>query len=412
MPSAAMAQKKDDKKAAESGPKISLSKGFTPGAQELQKLIGASDFAGAKTKIAEVEALATKPDDQYFLGNIYLNTGLGLKDVALQQKGLETMLASGITPAADVAKFQYFVGQFALNAKDYAKARDMLGKAAAANYGGANTEVYLAESFFTEAYTQVNGSQFNPAGKALVQQGLPHLRKAIDLQAASGTPVDKSWYSRGLKMSILAADPSQSDWAKLTLPQVGDAENWRIVLRSLQDANASMTRDESLDLMRLMAASKSLQNAYSYNEYAESAWKAGLPGEVKSVIETGRASKQIDQTALADLYRLASESVGKDRASLPASEKSAAAAATGKPALSTGNAFLSYGDYSKAAELFRLALQKGGVDADEANTRLGIALARSGDKAGATEAFAKVSSTGVRKKIADLWTVWLSAPTA
>lgn len=160
-----------------------------------------------------------------------------------------------------------------------------------------------------------------------------------------------------------------------------------------------------------MASSKSLQNAYSYNEYAEAAWRVGLPGEVKSVIEGGRSRGEIDKTALDDLYKLATAAVPKDQASLPASEKAATAAATGKPAAGTGNAFMSYGDYAKAATLYRLALQKGGVDADEVNTRLGIALAKSGDKAGALEAFGKVNGP-LRRKIADLWTAWVNAPTA
>ncbi|HZV18341.1 MAG TPA: hypothetical protein VFF84_06600 [Sphingobium sp.] len=411
MPSAATAAKKE--KAAEAGAvKLAPSKQFVPGAQEIQKLLAASDFAGAKAKLPEAEAKATKPDDHYFLGNFILNIGIGLKDEALQRSGLEKMLSSGVTPATEVGKFELVAGQLALNAKDYAGARDHLAKAAAVNYGGANTEIYLAESYFGEATANVSGSQLTPAGKALVQQGLPHLRKAIEAEQASGKTPDASWYSRGLKMAALTGGASQAEWYKLALPHVGTSENWRIALRSIQDANHNMTRDETLDLLRLMASSKSLGNAYSYNEYAESAWKAGLPGEVKSVIESGRSSGEISQSELSELYRLASDAIAKDKASLPSSEKSASAAATGRPAASTANAFLSYGDYAKAIELYRLALQKGGVDANEVNTRLGIALARSGNKAGALEAFGKVNSTGVRKEIADMWVLWLNSQAA
>lgn len=406
--SPALAAKKEEPK----GIKLSPSKEFTPGAQAVQALLAKSDFAGAKAKLAEIEATATKPDDKYYLGNFYLNVGQGLKDEVLMRKGVDTMLASGMTPPADTAKFQYFAGQFALNAKEYPAAREHLAAAAAGNYGGPTTEVYIAESFFGEAYANIAGNQFNATGKSLVQQGLPHLRKAIQQQEATGTKADASWYTRGMKMAILSDDPSEIEWAKLALPVVGTAENWRMVLRSVQDRNSSMTRDEDLDLLRLMYSSKSLQNAYSYSEYADAAFKAGLPGEVKSVIDFGRSRKELDGTALADLYKLAAAGIDKDKATLPASEKSAAAAATGKPAASTGNAYLGYGDYAKAAELYRLALTKGGVDANEVNTRLGIALARGGDKAGALDAFGKVTGTGVRKKIADLWTIWVNAPTA
>jgi hypothetical protein len=411
MPSAAMEQKKAKVEEAQAI-KLSPSKEFLPGAQEIQKLLAANDFDGAKAKLPEVEAKASKPDDQYFVGNFYLNVGIGLKDELLQRTGIEKMLASGAVPAADIGKLELAAGQLALNAKDWAGARDHLNKAVAVNYGGSAVEVYLAESYFGEATGNIQNDQFTPAGKALAQQGLPHLRKAIEAEQAASGSADPSWYSRGLRMAALAGDASQIEWFKLVLAHDGTAENWRIALRSLQDANHEMTRDEGLDLFRLMASTKSLSNDYSYNEYAEAAWKAGLPGEVKTLIDNGRAAGELNASSLSDLYRLASESVTKDMYSLPSSETSAAAAATGPPAASTANAFLSYGEYAKAIALYRLALQKGGVDANEVNTRLGIALIRSGDKAGALDAFGKVNGAGVRKNIAELWTVWVNNPTA
>jgi hypothetical protein len=413
VPSSAMAQKKKDEKAEQNAaPKLSLSKGFMPGAQALQKLTAASDFAGAKAKAEEIAPTATKPDDTYFLGQLTLNIGLGLKDEALQRKGLEQILASGMAPAADVGKFHYYVGQFALKSNDYAGARTHLDAAAKAGFGGSGTTAQLANTYFAEARAHIANNQYTPAGKQLIQQGLPYLKQAIDTEQATGKAADPSWYNLGFRMAMNSSDPGAGTWTKLALAHAGTAENWRLALRMLQDNNSTMTRDENIDLLRLMQSSKSLQNAYSYNEYAEAAWRLGLPGEVKSVIDTGRASGDIDKAALGDLYQLANGSIAKDKASLPASEKAAAAAATGKPAASAANAFLSYGEYAKAAELYRLALTKGGVDANEVNTRLGIALARSGDKAGAAEAFGKVQGTGVRKQIADLWSVWVSAPVA
>jgi len=414
VPSAATAQrsKKEEKAAAEAGgaPKLNLSKPINAAAVDLQKLMAANDFAAAKTKLDEALPQATKPDDTYYLGQITLNIGLGLKDEALQRKGLETMLASGITPAADVGKFHYYVGQFALKSNDYPAARSNLDAAGKAGFGGPSTFAVLANTYFSEARQHIANNQYTPAGKQLIQQGLPYLRQAIDAQTATGTAADPSWYNLGFRMAMNSGDPSAPAWTKQALGYAGTAENWRLALRLLQDNNSTMSRDENIDLMRLMQSSKSLQNAYSYNEYAEAAWRLGLPGEVKSVIDAGRANGEIDKTALGDLYQLANGAIAKDKASLPASEKSAAAAATGKPAASTANAFLGYGDNAKAAELYKLALQKGGVDANEVNTRLGIALARTGDKAGALEAFGKVQGAGVRKQIADLWTIWVNAP--
>jgi hypothetical protein len=107
-----------------------------------------------------------------------------------------------------------------------------------------------------------------------------------------------------------------------------------------------------------------------------------------------------------DTYTLASGRIAADRASLAAAEKAALAGAAAKGAMSTGDAYLGYGDYAKAAAMYRAALTKSGADTSLANLRLGIALGRSGDKAGATAALNAV--TGPRAGIAKLWLAWLA----
>ena len=62
-------------------------------------------------------------------------------------------------------------------------------------------------------------------------------------------------------------------------------------------------------------------------------------------------------------------------------------------------------DYAKAAELYRQSIGKPGVDSNVANMHLGIALARSGDKAGATAAFNAVS--GNLSPIAKYWLIYV-----
>ena len=125
------------------------------------------------------------------------------------------------------------------------------------------------------------------------------------------------------------------------------------------------------------------------------------------MLDEGFASNSIKKTAPAfsGLYPAVSGKVAADKASLPGAEKSALAAAAARPAMVTGDAYLGYGEYAKAAALYRAALTKSGADKDLINLRLGIALARSGDKAGATAAFNAVS--GSRAAVAKLWLAWL-----
>jgi hypothetical protein len=134
------------------------------------------------------------------------------------------------------------------------------------------------------------------------------------------------------------------------------------------------------------------------------------PGEAQAVLNAGVASGQVNASGknATEIKGIVAQKVPADKASLPAGEKSARAAATGKFALNTADAYLGYGEWAKAADLYKVALQKGGVDANVVNVRLGMALAKSGDAAGAKAAFAQV--TGPRKSLADLWTVYVDHP--
>ena len=69
-----------------------------------------------------------------------------------------------------------------------------------------------------------------------------------------------------------------------------------------------------------------------------------------------------------------------------------------------GDRYYGAGNYEKAADLYREAAAKG-ADANLANLRLGEALARAGDKAGATAALSKVG--GSLADVAKFWLVYV-----
>lgn len=396
----------------EEAPALKPSPNFVKAYQEADKALKANDAAAAQAKVAEAEAAASNEDDKYLLGSLKLNLGIVAKDQKIQRSGLEQILASGKASPTDTARFSFFVGQFALQDKDYDGAIQRLTTATTGGYPGPDAELMLAEAYFgkSTAGGNVVNNQLTPAGKQIANDGLTHLKAAVEKQKAAGQPVDPSWTARGFRMASLTGSPDAAYWSASALKGGGpDAgENWRIALRSFQDNHKQMTPAENLDVLRLMAATGALTDAYSYQEYADGAQKSGLFGEAKSVIDQGRSAGRLQPTQLQDVYQIASGGIAADRASLPASEASAAKAANGKIAVSTANAYLGYGDYAKAVTLYRLGLEKGGVNADEVNTRLGIALAKSGDTAGAKAAFGAVT-TGVRKEIAGLWNTYLDS---
>jgi predicted Zn-dependent protease len=94
------------------------------------------------------------------------------------------------------------------------------------------------------------------------------------------------------------------------------------------------------------------------------------------------------------------------RAALPDLAKEALAGPAAKLAVKTADAYYGYGDYAQAAELYRAALTKTGADVNLINLHLGMALARAGDKAGATAALNAV--TGPRAELAKYWLVYLA----
>ena len=75
--------------------------------------------------------------------------------------------------------------------------------------------------------------------------------------------------------------------------------------------------------------------------------------------------------------------------------------------LRIGDRFYGLGEYAKAVELYRQAMGKPGVDNNIANLHIGMALAASGDKAGATQAFNAV--TGPRAGAAKYWLMFLQS---
>lgn len=397
----AMAAKKDQ------APKQNFSKGFMAPAAELQKAIQAKDFEAAKAKLAAAEAGASTPDDKYTLNLLRLQLGLGLNDATMQRAGVEGMLASGAAPASELGKYHFYAGDFAIKAGDADAGIAHLQKAVEAGYPGSTPHVLLAEAYFKKAVATSKGNQMTPEGKAAVQAGLPHLKMGADIEKQATGKVPAGWYERGFQIAYVAGLPEAATWAQFTVDTDPSPTNWRNLLRGYQDSHKTLTKSENLDLMRLMRKTGALESEYDYSEYAEAAVSSGLPGEAKSVIDDGRSRGKVGASRLSEVYQIASTRISADKASLPAGEKDAAKAASGKIAASTADAYLGYGDYAKAATLYQMALQKGSVDANEINTRLGIALANSGDLAGAKAAFEKVGA-GSRQNIAKFWLLWIS----
>lgn len=410
----ALAAKKDEKADAKSAEnKVTLSQGYIKAINAVPQLIKDNKFAEAKPLLDAAGAAVTNADDDYHYGLMLLQYSNGTKDKAVQKAALERLVKNDHTPMKDRGYFEQVLGQtYLIDDQNFAGAQQMLQ--AAIDHGASNAATYyqLAESKFATAVNNSGGSSINDANKPLAMQGLADLEKATTLTMPDGSPVPVAFFDRGFKIARIASPATALSWGQRLLKVAPSKANWKAVLFTLYDAHRDIARPEALDLFRLMMASGAFSDANEYNAYAEVAWKLGLPGEVKALYDEGKARGIVKNAEQIDLYKLAVAAVAKDKASLPASIAAAAKAADGKSSAATANAYLGYEDFAQAATLLRQAQSKGGVDANEINTRLGIALAESGDAAGAQAAFGAVTGPGLRREIADFWQLWLSAPKA
>ncbi len=396
----ASAAKKEEKPA---GRKLNVSPEVLKSLQAAQKASDAQDFAGAKTALTEADGKAASNDDKYQIGAIKLNTGIQSKDDALKMEGLNQMLDSGLTPPEQAGQFNMVAADAALAQKNYDVAIARGQAALAAGYKAEQVNPTIAQAYFGKAGT---GNASAEPARGFNQQGLAALKAAADATKASGQPVPAQWYQIGVSRAAAARLPEVTDWAKWAYAANPSGENLRTLIRLFQQANPNITNRENLDVLRLMSAAKGLVVAGDFTELAEMASKTGIYGEVKSTIDAGRAKGVLNASQASDIYQAAVGRIPGDKSSLGAAEADAGKAANGKVAAATGDAYLGYGDYAKAAAMFELAKQKGGVDADEINTRLGIAKTMGGDNAGAKAAFEAVQG-GARKQIADLWLTYL-----
>jgi len=355
----------------------------------------AKDAAKAAALVPQWEALAAAaktPDDQFFAGQFGIGISQLTKDQALQARALELAVNSGKMTGPELGKFAFFLGAAKLNTKDYAGAQAAFAKAKEAGYADPDLPALTAESYFGQGQTQ--------AGLDLLWQG-------IEARRASGTPAPKEWYMRGLALAYRGKMYDQAlKFAVGNATYYPSTDNWGDAIGLARTAGKYQAQ-ETLDVMRLAQRIGSMRDTNDYAEYIQAADARRSPGEVLKVINAGLAAGKLSATDVfvSDARTQAQGRLAADKASLPALERDARApAATAATVMAGADTFLSYDDAAKAEALYQIALTKPGVDADRANTRLGIAQFDQGKYAEAQASFAKVG--GQRKQIADLWSAY------
>jgi tetratricopeptide (TPR) repeat protein len=187
----------------------------------------------------------------------------------------------------------------------------------------------------------------------------------------------------------VAAYPSPSSW-----------HNAVAIYRNVNHPDTEGT----LDLLRLLQASGSLSTPGDYELFVEGAADQMNYNEAQAVLDAGIAAHVVDPSTsqVKDMLSVLKVKPKATAADLEAAVKMSPSAIN---LLRIGDRYYGMGNYAKAAEIYRQVVAKPGADRDVANLHLGMALARAGDKAGATAAFNAV--TGSRADIAKFWLLYV-----
>ena len=392
------------------------------------------DWAAAAAALPAAQAAAQSPGARYVVGQIQYEIGQGTGDMQLQAQAIDAMLASGGAPADQLGPLLNNQVAYALRANNLQAAEQALARIVEREPNNLERLLQLAEvrgrlnrreeaaAIYARAEPLLARQlEASPTNIELVGQlaqirlnlgrraeALELYQRAIQAGEAAGQRPPEAVYRQALALAYEAQMARETaDLSRRLLNAYPTPENWRrSVLLYRQAAQADGVLN--LDIRRFMRAAQLLREAGEYIELADALRRGGLPGEAKAVLDEGisRGVLSANDRDVMTLQGLVGPAVNEDRSSLPGLRTRAMASGNGQAARATADAHLGYGLYGEAAELYRAALQKGGVDADLANLRLGMALALAGRRSEAEAALRAV--TGPRSELAGYWLLWLA----
>jgi tetratricopeptide (TPR) repeat protein len=347
--------------------------------------------AEVPAKLAAAQRLAKTPDEKYAVAHLQLPIANTAKDDAGVIAGLQAMINSGRADQAELVTLQRNLAAKYQAAGRTADAQAALQKLTTLDPN--NADVLIASA---QALKDAN----KPAEAVAV------LQKAIAASTASGKKPPESWYKQSVALAYDARLPNTMELSRAWVKAYPSAASWKDAIRIYRNMQRP-PEPVLVDLLRLARVTGALESGSDYHPYAFQALQELSPLEARAVVEEGASKGHINKAdkLYRDILAEANSRSAGQMERLPALARDAMSGSNAKIAMTAGNIYFSNGDYAKAAELYRAALGKSGADKDLANLRLGMALARAGDKAGATAALQAVG--GARAGVAQYWLLYL-----
>jgi tetratricopeptide (TPR) repeat protein len=370
-------------------PKIKPSPKALEAIVALQNAVRNKDWASVPEKLTAAQAVAKTKEDKYLIGIFQREAALGQHDNAALAAAVNAITTSGFALDAEKTSALFLdLGVQQFNAGQLPQAGASFERAAQINPSDAQPLEFLAQT------------KFKLGQKA---EAAAAYQRAIKARLAAGQKPQGSLYNNAVVAAYEGNSPLAVDLAREWVAAYPSAESWRNAIAIYRN----MTKPDvegTLDLLRLMQATGALSQPADYNLFATAAADQSNFNEAKAVIDQGLAAKQID--ASSPLFRDTIAGLKTKPIATEADLATAAKTATsGMALLRIGDRYYALGQYAKAVDLYRQSMGKPGVDANIANLHIGMALARAGDKAGATTALNAV--TGDRAEIAKVWLLYL-----
>jgi tetratricopeptide (TPR) repeat protein len=355
---------------------------------ELQAAVKSGDAAAIQAKMAAAQAVVSTNEDRAVLAELQLERAAATNDSAAAMAAMDAILATGVLRPEETAPLLKNLSNLRFEAKQYDQAAAVSERRLQLNPNDVDAIALLAESR-------------NAQGR--VAEAVSVLQRGIQLQSAAGRKADEKWLKRATSLAYNAKLPNAPELARQWVAAYPSAASWRNAIGIYRNMVHPDT-EGVLDLLRLENAVGALTEPSDYALYASGVSQQGNYVEALAILNQGAAARHIDPAGadFRDMFAAVKAKPQATEADLAEAAKTAPAAST---LIRIGDRYYGLGNYAKAAETYRIAVAKPGADANVGNLHLGMALARSGDKAGAEAAFAKV--TGTYSEIAKYWLLYV-----
>jgi tetratricopeptide (TPR) repeat protein len=356
---------------------------------ELQTAVKAKDTANIPAKIAAAQAAATTKEDRYLIARLQLTAAIQANDNAGAASAIDAVASSGVLDQPAVAELYKGLGGSFYNAKQYDKALAAFNRAVALNPRDYDSLDLIAESYLGEGQ------------KAQAAAAYGH---AIAAHTAAGQKPDENLYKKAVQLAYDARSPNATEAALQWVAAYPSANSWHNAVAIFRNLNQPDT-EGTLDLLRLLQAAGALNTPGDYALFTAAAAEQLNYNEAQAVIDAGIAAHIVDPSD-SQFRQMVSALKTKTKSTAADLQAAVKMSPTATNLLRIGDRYAAMGDYAQAADIYRQVLAKPGADADLANLPLGMALARAGDKAGATAALNAVK--GGRAGIAKYWLLFVS----